>query len=215
MGVGCPKQIAGQDPVDWNVPRPEVVHEFRWALKKAKDERPLQTFFEKNPVALLTGILKPHEAWVFPRPRLPLPGPGGVVPDFIICEWSSIGPAWTIVELESPTKSPITKCGKSRICDHAIEQITHCKIYLRDYAEYMRNAGWTGIHGNCEGVIVIGRREDRGRSQQSEYLQACREQHIEIMSYDRLLESCEEMQRHNAGVRLRIAEAKLRNGTDI
>jgi hypothetical protein len=212
MCTECPKQIKGWDPVDWNVPRPEVVHEFRRTLKNARDERPLQTFFEKHPVALLTGILKPHTAWVFRRLSLPLPGGGGGVPDFIICEWSSNGPTWTIVELESPRRSPVKRTGKSWICNHAIEQINDYRRYLGVHADFLRGLGWKGIHGNCDGVVVIGRRTDSKRVRLSRYLQDCRDSHIEIRSYDGLLEECAEMQQHIEQVRRGIQDVKHGRG---
>jgi hypothetical protein len=77
----------------------------------AEDEKPLQLFFEENPVALLFGLVSPHTGWVIPRPRLSLPEGGGNIPDFIVCEWSSVGPRWIIVELESPKASPVNEGG--------------------------------------------------------------------------------------------------------
>lgn len=183
-----PLQIAGLDPVHWNVSSPKILANFRRILRAAKDERPLQRFFQENPIALATGLMRPHRVWVIPWPSLPLPGTGGGIPDFILCEWSSIGPQWIIVELESPKKSPVTKSGVSAICNHAAEQINRYKTYLRDNALFLRDNGWPWIHGECEGVIVIGRRSDPNRSKHWQRLEEFRRQHIEVASYDRLLE---------------------------
>jgi hypothetical protein len=109
----CPDAIHGRAPLDWSVPRRGLVARFRNTLGNARDEKPMQKFFEKNPVALATGVVRPHQVWVFSRPALPKPEGGAWIPDFLVCEWSSIGPSWVIVELKSPTVSPITGRGIS------------------------------------------------------------------------------------------------------
>jgi hypothetical protein len=190
----CPEKIAGLDSVGWNVNRPKLIANFRDVLWSTRDERPLQRFFEQNPVALLFGLVRPHTAWVIPHPSLPRPQGGGGVPDFIVCEWSSIGPKWILVELESPKKSPVTKTGVSAICNHAVEQINDYRRYLRDNALFLRDNGWPEIHGECDGVVVIGRRTDARRAELSPKLAAFKKQAIEIVSYDRLLEQCAEKQ---------------------
>jgi Domain of unknown function (DUF4263) len=190
-----PDKIAGLDPVDWNVSRPDVVEKFRRVLSHAKDERPLQRFFEENPIALVAALVpKAHNVWVIPRPSLPLPQGGGGIPDFIVCEWSSIGPLWIIVELESPTKSPVIRTGLSRTCNFAIQQIEQYTTYLRDHASFLRNNGWPELHGDCRGVVVIGRRTDTGRLEHRLKLEAKRRAGIDIASYDRILEPFEEKQ---------------------
>ncbi len=189
-----PARLPASTPVHWNVSSPRVLANFRRILRTAKDERPLQSFFKENPIALATGLLRPHAVWVIPWPSLLLPQSGGGIPDFILCEWSSIGPQWIIVELESPRKSPVTRSGVSAICNHAAEQINRYKTYLRDNALFLRDNGWPGIHGECEGVIVIGRRSDPNRSKHWQRLEEFRRQHIEVASYDRLLEIFAETQ---------------------
>ena len=185
----CPERIAGICPIKWLAPEERLGEEFARIIESAKDEKPLQEFFEQNPIALLLSLVQPHTAWVIPQPSLPKPTGGGWIPDFIVCEWSSVGPLWIIVELESPTKSPVTKVGLSQICNHASEQINSYRTYLRDNATWLRANGWPRIHGECDGVIVIGRRNDPGRSHHVDKLEAFRRQKIEIMSYDRLLDN--------------------------
>jgi len=193
--LGCPKQIAGLDPTTWGIPCPELTREFSRVLENARGEKPLQMFFEAHPAALLTGLVKPHTGWVVPRPRLPEPDGGGWVPDFIICEWSSVGPDWFIVELKGPTRSPLTKTGSvSSICNHAAEQINNYRTFIRDHGYYLRANGWPKLHAECSGVIVIGRRDDPNRSNRTDKLEAFRRQRIEVASYDRLLEECKFMQ---------------------
>lgn len=184
----CPDRIAGLEPVPWVYRQVGLLTRFGRVLASSKDEKPLQKFFEDNPIALLLGLVQPHRAWVIPRPILPKPSGGGWIPDFIVCERSSVGPLWIIVELESPRKRAVTKVGLSQICNHGVEQINSYRTYLRDHAMLLHSAGWPRIHGECDGALIIGRRNDPMRATQSEKLEAFRRQKIEIMSYDRLLE---------------------------
>jgi hypothetical protein len=188
----CPDTIAGLPPVKWNVPSSELINNFSQVLEQAPDEKPLQSFFEHHPVALLTGLVRPHRAWVIPTPKLPTPDGGGWIPDFIICEWSSVGPDWIIVELESPTKRAINKDGKvSATCNHAVQQINDYKTYLRNHAYFLRGEGkWPKLHGECTGAVIIGRRNDPQRAAGAERLDAFKRQRIDIISYDRLLDDC-------------------------
>jgi len=189
-----PKTIGGHSPVKWSsTDRVQIAGQFRRVLVQAKDEMPIQKFFEDNPVMLLRGLIRPHTAWVIPRPIFPLPQGGGGVPDFVLCEWSSVGPRWIIVELESPTRSPVTKSSIAAICYHAVEQINHYRGYLRDNAQYLRANGWPGIHGECDGIVLIGRRTDAPQAHRGR-LADFRRQNIEVASYDRILD-CESKDR--------------------
>jgi hypothetical protein len=193
--LGCPGQIAGYDPVHWHVYQPDLVDRFSNILEKASDEEPLQTFFEEHPEALLTGLVKPHIGWVIPRPRLPKPDGGFLVPDFIVCEWKSVGPDWFIIELESPTISPLTRSGQvSQICNHAVGQINSYRNYIEEHGHFLRDHGWPKLHGEFEGIVVIGRRTDPNRLERSDRLRAFQRQRVEIVSYDRLFQECLSMQ---------------------
>lgn len=191
----CPAQIAGREPVIWNVPRPELVSSFKTTLDQANDEKPLQKFFEDNPDVLLTGIVRPHTGWVIPRHSLPKPDGGSWVPDFVICEWTSVGPDWYIVELESPKKSPLKKDGDaSQICNHAADQINSYRAYIEQHGHILRGYGWPKLHGQAHGIIVIGRRSDPLRMRHPDRLRDFRRQQIEVMSYDRLFEKFQSFQ---------------------
>jgi len=145
-----PKTIGGHSPVKWSsTDRVQIAGQFRRVLVQAKDEMPIQKFFEDNPVMLLRGLIRPHTAWVIPRPIFPLPQGGGGVPDFVLCEWSSVGPRWIIVELESPTRSPVTKSSIAAICTMRSNKSTitgdTCATMLSIYVQtdgrgYMANA---------------------------------------------------------------------------
>jgi hypothetical protein len=194
-----PEKIAGKSPVTWGIPQPRLVAEFSEVLQEAQDEGPLQRFFETSPIALLTGLLRPHTAWVIPHPRFGKPDFTGWVPDFILCDWSSLGPQWLIVELESPRRNPATSKGLSATCNHAVQQINDYRTYLRENSAFLRE-GFGNIHCECQGIVVIGRRSDRHRETQKARLEALRRQEIEIMSYDRLLNECQLMQDAVAGL---------------
>jgi hypothetical protein len=190
-----PDRIGGMGPVTWNAFRPNVFEEFTQTLNGAVEEKPLQAFFERHPQALLAGLVAPHRTWVIPRPRLPKPTGEFWVPDFIVCDWTSVGPDWFIVELESPLARPLKEDGDfRRDCNHAIDQINSYRSFLEEHGHYLRTHGWPKIHGEFEGVIVIGRRTDPLRAEYPDRIRDGRRQKIEVMSYDRLLEGCARLQ---------------------
>jgi hypothetical protein len=190
-----PAQIAGRDPVRWNALRPLLVSEFECVLETATDESSLQRFFERSPEALLTGVVKPHTGWVIPRPSFPKPAGGSWVPDFMICEWTSTGSDWYVVELESPKVSPVTKKGDLRqACNHAVDQINSYRAYVEEHGHFLRGAGWPMLYGHCKGIVVIGRRNNPIRIEFSDRLRDLNRQQIEVISYDRLLENCRDFQ---------------------
>jgi hypothetical protein len=190
-----PEKIGGQHPVKWNRSTPGLIRNFEETLESANDEKPLQAFFEKNPQALLTGIVSPHIGWVIPRPKLQEPDGGFWQPDFIVCDWTSVGPEWFIIELESPMEGPLIKNGDtSRICNHAMNQIGDYRNALEEHGHFIRGDGWPKLHGKFRGVVVIGRRSDPLREKYSNRLRQYRNNDIEIMSYDRLFDTCKTFQ---------------------
>src|SRR5437868_2884452 len=143
------------------VPR-DLARKFREVLDHAKNERPLQLFFERHPIILATSIVRHRTSWIFPRNSLPKPEGGSWVPDFMICDWtSSVGPWWTMVELENPTARTTSSRGISAKCRHALQQIEDYRNYLRKYAMFLRDGGFSGIHSECHAWVIIGRTEKR------------------------------------------------------
>ena len=192
----CPVEIRGTRKLHWNKPRRNLVANLRRTLQYARDERPLQEFFLKQPEAIVFGIYGgPHQVWVFPHPQFGTIEGLDSVPDFLICNWSSVGPEWIVVELESPTLNPINTKGISAICNHAVQQVNDYRKFFSEYVESLRNVGWIGLNGDCRGYVVIGRRWSRGSKKDVERLANFRKDKIEIVSYDRVLEKCSEMQR--------------------
>ena len=199
-----PDQIGGMDPVTWSAFQPGLVEEFTEKLNGAVDEKPLQAFFEQHPQALLAGLVAPHKTWVIPKPRLSEPNGKFWIPDFIVCDWTTVGPDWFVVELESPKARPLKEDGDFRQdCNHAVDQINSYRSFIEEHGPYLR-AEWPKLHGQFEGVIVIGRRDDPLRAKYPDRLRDGRRQKIEVMSYDRLLESCGIFQE-----RSRASQAKL------
>jgi hypothetical protein len=191
----CPKEIRGQKYIEWNRPRRKIATLFKETLLAAENEKPLQSFFEQYPVTLVIGALGGcHQPWVFPLPQFGTIEGLDSIPDFLICDWSSIGPTWTIVELESPKMRPTNSRGISGDCHHAIEQIQDYKRYFKENVEGLQRFGWTGLNGDCKGFVVIGTRRHERSQKDSSRLADFRQQQIEIASYDRLLEKYEYFQ---------------------
>ncbi|HEY6349509.1 MAG TPA: Shedu anti-phage system protein SduA domain-containing protein [Candidatus Angelobacter sp.] len=187
----APKEIKGVPPVKWtSLPR-ELADRFRAVLKTSQDEKPLQKFFEENPAALLMGIERPHTAFVLPRQNLPKPGGGWWTPDFLICDWTSIGPIWTVVELESPNAIVTSTKGLSAGFLHARQQIEDYRSHALQHTELLRAGGWPGLDANCKACIVIGRSTNYDETNRQR-LANLRGQRIEVASYDRLLLTVEE-----------------------
>jgi len=155
--------------VDWYVQRdPKLTDELATVLNEAKDERPLQEFYTKHP-SMLALVFPVHCCWVFPKPRL---GGGKWVPDFLLCDKNSLGFRWILIELESPTMEATNKDGSvSADCNHALQQIRDYRRWLRDNALFEEKQGFKGLNADCEGWIVIGRR-DTGRTDLEQQLKS-------------------------------------------
>jgi hypothetical protein len=171
--------------VEWNKERdPKLVDQLEAILSEAKDEKPLQEFYTKHP-AFLTLAFRPHCCWVFPLPRL---GGGKYIPDFLFCDLNSNGYHWTLIELESPTLQVTNQDESvSRNCHHAVEQILDYRSWLRDNA-LAEQKTYPSINDKCDGYVVIGRRDEKRTELEQKRLTDFRDQHIEIASYDRLLD---------------------------
>lgn len=170
--------------VEWLKPRdPRLLDELENTLNAAEDERPLQAFYEAHPY-LLAIAFRPHNCWVFPRPRL---GGGRHIPDFLYCDRDSLGYRWVLIELESPKEEATTQGESiSAKCQHAVEQILDYRGWLRDNA-LAEQREYPNISARCEGYVVIGRRDGARTDKEKRRLADFREQHIEVASYDRLV----------------------------
>lgn len=176
----------------WDRVTREEVERFEEVLDNAKDERPMQAFFQVHRHLLAEHLHGGHARWVIPQKRLGAEH----VPDFIIGEAHSFGHTWFGVELESPRKKPFNKNGDpSAILTHAIRQITDWREWLMhnlDYAsreESKQGLGLFDIRPNLDSFIILGRRDDYPKSAQGYRQQMKEKQGITIRSYDFYLDT--------------------------
>jgi hypothetical protein len=135
---------------------------------------------------------------------LPKPNGGGWIPDFMVVDFTSNGPEWHIVELESPTVRVTTSKGLlSAKLRTAQQQIEDYRGHLGKYAGQLREGGFPIIDGHCRAWIVAGRRAYVRSQQEEERLAAFRKYNIEIASYDRLADEIE--------MRVRLNESSARS----
>lgn len=171
---------AGREPSE------DIVGEFQQVLADAVDERPLQTLLASAPVLL--GPLAPpgRTYWCLDRPQLG----AEFVPDFLLASVTSVGFRWIAIELESPAVKTLTKAGlPARKLADALRQIRDWRIWLTDNVAYARQErGLKDIDGNCEAIVVIGRRSSLDPKQIKRY-RALSSDGIAVMSYDRLHDS--------------------------
>jgi len=197
-----PTKLLGQLPIDYGHVDARLLQQFSASLAMAESqnsEMPMQRFFEKHPVALLS-LVSPHTSWVFPRVALQEPLGGGWEPDFLVCDWTSLGPEWTVVELESPTKRATGPRGISAACRHAQQQISDYRRSMTEHTERNENDGLLRGHRQKRSWIIIGRREERTRLNQDR-LADLRADEIEVASYDRIYQMCKDMVAYRVGFR--------------
>jgi hypothetical protein len=163
----------------------QLADELECTISEAKDEKPLQEFFERNPNLLVQLFRYGHGRWVFARPRL---GSEHIL-DFMVCGVDSAGPHWHLIELESPVCPVLRKDGQQRAeFTHAVKQVNDWRIWLRKNVQYAQNQlGYVGLDSEFQAIIVMGRRTDISAEHQEQYRELVRGD-IEVMSYDRVLE---------------------------
>ena len=175
--------------VDWERFDPSHIDQLQEVLTQATAEAPLQTFLADHPYVLILGVLgQKRQAWVFDRPRFG----AEYIPDFLIGMRDSLGPTWMLVELESPTVNPLKQRGAIREhLHHAVQQIQDWRRWLRANNVYFeKQSGCWGIEAGCAGCVVIGRREMRDDEDgQARIRDFKRDADVEVMSYDRLVET--------------------------
>ncbi len=167
-------------------PAADIVREFERVLADAVDERPLQTFLASAPVLLGPLAMPGGCYWCLDRPQLG----AEFVPDFLLASATSSGFRWIAIELESPTVKALTKAGlPARKLADALGQIRDWRTWLTDNVAYARQErGLKEIDGNCDAIVVIGRRSSLDPRQVKRY-RALSSDGITVMSYDRLHDS--------------------------
>jgi len=180
--------MLGRPPVEYAGVTRSVLRGFATALKAAeasRSEKPMQKFLEAHPVALVSLVGPPHRIWVLPRQALGRALGGGWQPDFLVCDWNSNGPQWTIIELESPTAQVINSRGISHKCREAQQQISDYRRHLKENWKDLQINGLIGAHHQRRSLIVIGRREVYDQRNRDRVVDL-RNDDIEVASYDRL-----------------------------
>lgn len=157
---GPPDDLA-EFETDDSVPQKQEFIEYKKVIEIAKDERPIQKFFEQHPSFLTMLISGGHGRWAIPQKKLG----SEFIPDFVIGEKSSLGYEWYLVELESPKFLMFKNNGdQSAYLSHAIDQINKWRVWLEkniDYATRKRENSGLGlldINGTAAGFVFIGRR---------------------------------------------------------
>jgi hypothetical protein len=159
---------------------------FESILNDATDERPLQTFLAAHPHLMMCLLPPGRGAWCFDRPRLG----SELIPDFLLCTQNSSGMLWCMVELESPTRAPLTHTGlPSQKLAQALTQVRDWRVWLRANIAYAQHQlGFQDLDAECHACVVIGRRHRLHARHAARYRELS-DKRATIMTYDRLLEA--------------------------
>ncbi len=109
--------------VNWFDVTQSMTDELASIIETARNERPIQRFFEKYPQLLSHLLGAGHARWVIPEQWL---GNRYKI-DFAMCEKDSAGGHWTLVELENPTYHVLRSRG-----DQPTEHFTHAQQQILD-----------------------------------------------------------------------------------
>lgn len=201
-----PDQLAPHR-VDWSRFGADHIAELDRLIAESKDERPLQDFFRDHPHVLMAGVTAVmRESWVLAKPKFG----AEYVPDYLLGIRDSLGPGWMVVEIESPTLTPINKDGSlSKGLNHAVQQVEDYRRWLGKHAAYFRdeNGAW-GIESGTTGIVVIGREKDRDNKEGADRLRDLRKAGIETMSYERILRNVTSQWEFTEARRQSLAETK-------
>ncbi len=186
------ERILAKDPLGrflvwWDEIVETEVEAYKSILEQAADERPLQRHLADVPRLLVQHLHGGHGRWVIPQKRLG----AEFIPDFVMGERYSGGLDWTLVELQSPkAKLFLSKGRMTEQLDEGIRQILEWRRWLdanRDYARRSRDEnglGLTGIDGQSEGLLLIGREADLSEKDRTRRKQLAYDHRISIHTYD-------------------------------
>lgn len=153
----------------------------------------MQKVLEAHPAILAYPLSSGGEAWVIPQQRFG----SHYIADFLVGFFSSAMINWVAVEIESPAATLLDSKGyPSSAVNHANFQIAEWRKWIEKNLDSSRRdprdkgLGLTGISGDLEGYVIIGRRDERDewqeRREQAESLHK-----LKIRSYDWLLEAAQ------------------------
>ncbi|WP_086661063.1 Shedu anti-phage system protein SduA domain-containing protein [Lentzea kentuckyensis] len=166
------------------------VDAYRATLASATTEKPMQEFLSVHPRMLL-GEIAFGCRWVISQKNLANNG----VPDFLTARVNSLGIPWTIVELKTPSVENLftTKNVPGRHLAAAIQQIKDYRRWLyqnHDMATRYPSQGGLGLIGisdKADGVVYIGREDQRTPLDSERLAQINWDERIEVRSYDSLI----------------------------
>jgi hypothetical protein len=167
----------------------EQYHEI---LSTAKDEKPLQDFFQSNPYfigSLLKGTqFGHHGAYCFSQFHLA----DKYRPDFAICGFNSEGSNWIFIELQSPNGAIILKNGQPAAqAREGLYQIKCWKEWFRENINFARSQLKVKIpdlhQSRIHYYLIIGRRQNFGVDENNwRAMEVLENTNVQIISYDRI-----------------------------
>lgn len=170
------------------VPIGGLAQRFANVLDTAAREEDVQRFLTENPFILAEQL--PHCHYVIPKFRFG----GELVSDFLLAEMPSSGPAWVLVELEPVNAQLVTASGQlAERVRMGAQQVRDWRDWLlnnRDMAIRPRSKNGLGLSeiDDVWGWVVVGRRTQVTPRFNQLRNQILNDSHIEIMTYDRILE---------------------------
>jgi hypothetical protein len=170
------------------VPIAGLAQRFENTLDAAAREEDVQKFLTENPYILAEQL--PHCHHVIPKFRFG----GEFVSDFLLPEMASSGTTWVLVELEPTNAQLVTASGQlAERVRVGVQQVRDWRDWLlnnRDMAVRPRSKNGLGLSDidDVWGWVVVGRRMQVTPRFNQLRKQILNDAHIEIMTYDRILE---------------------------
>jgi hypothetical protein len=177
----------------------EEIELLRNVIDNARDEKPIQAFLE-NHSCLLATLVGGRSRFVVPRPNLG----GKRIPDFLIADVDSAGINWTLVELETPVSTVTLRENLlDKYARKGLSQIVEWRNWIEENLELARRSRRDGglslvdISPRSGGLVLVGRRERLGKNAREVRRPIRADQHVEVHTYDYLLERLEGALRFN------------------
>jgi hypothetical protein len=185
---------------EFYAPRPFPIAGLAERLEKVLDgasrEEDIQKFLSDNPFILAEQL--PHCHYVIPKFRFG----GEYVSDFLLPEMASSGTTWVLVELEPVNAQLVTASGQlAERVRVGVQQVRDWRDWLlnnRDMAIRARSKNGLGLSEieDVWGWVVVGRRGQVNQRFNQLRNQIRNDSHIEVMTYDRILERFGARARH-------------------
>lgn len=179
----------------------KVKRDLQQSLDEYPSERKMQAFLERHPF-LIPDINYFHHGPLGDLVISKIHLGNDFTSDFCFASANSALVRITFVEIERPNKRIFNKNEEfSQEFNHALQQIYDwdywCKGHVAEvkekWAEVIKECGYTQSYVTTGFVLMIGRRQmttvsSRTRDRWSEKVETLRQQNIELMTYDRLID---------------------------